>query len=59
MDADDKVGGVMIILDSFSKWNYEILTTMVSKYINLYSISVFDCNDQVNNVVHGLIMKWV
>jgi len=44
LDADDKVGMVLITLSADNKWNNEILVKMMNRYQNMYDIYLVDKN---------------
>lgn len=59
LNVADKVTKVTIVLSDSNKWTDELITTMVTKYQNIYSVRVFDNNDLVDNNMHGWIQRLV
>jgi len=55
LDADTKVVKVYIGLGSKHEWNHEIVTAMINRYTNVYSISLDDRNHLVDSKVHDMI----
>ena len=59
LNANKNVGIVDIELSSSMKWNNEILRMMINRFTNVYSISVYDYNDNIDDRVHNMIKQWV
>ena len=45
LNANSKVGGLEIRLDSDNRWNDRIVRMMMDRYTNIYWIIVYDDND--------------
>jgi len=58
MNADNRVGEVYIQLGNVNKWDDELITTIISRYTNIYCIAILDHTSSVNRI-HGFIKQWV
>jgi len=46
VNANSNVGRILVRLDSSNgKWNYQIMTSIINMYTNVYDIYVNDCSD--------------
>ena len=45
VNSDNKVTEVVFKLGNNNSWNNEIITNMVNRYNNIYSIVIIDSND--------------
>ena len=55
VNCDNRVGIVQIKLDANNEWNDKIMTTMISRFSNVYVINVNDYNNSVYYMMHGLV----
>ena len=49
VDANSNVGTVYIIVNSDSRWNSEIVTSIINRYTNVYEIVVDNHDNQANH----------
>ena len=59
VDANSKVGEIVIGLTSSNKWNSKIVKLITSMYINVYTVLVWDGNDSVDHMMHDWIKQYV
>ena len=60
INANTNVGRLRIRLDSSChKWNDELVTLIINRYTNLYTIELDDWNDYVDHMMHGWIKQYV
>jgi len=55
LNVDTKVRILDIQIDKNSQWNSQIISTITNKYVNIYSISIYNHNDLVYHKTYGLI----
>jgi len=49
LNANKNVVGVWVRLHSYNEWNIEIVTLIINRYTNVYSIYIWDWNDLVDH----------
>ena len=59
LNANSNVGTVVISFDDRNEWNDDILKLVISRYSNIYDISVSDYNNYVDDIKYRIIKQWV
>jgi len=49
LNADSKVGRVIIEFRSSNEWNDQIIMMIINKYSNVYHIGITHYNDSIDN----------
>ena len=59
LNANKNVVGVWVRLHSYNEWNIEIVTLIINRYTNVYSIYIWDWNDLVDHQIHDQIKQYI
>jgi len=55
LNADTKVPGLTIRINSRNRWSQEILTDIANKYYNIHHLVLWDYKDKLDDLIHTFI----